>query len=250
MIDPASIALDPTQLEDAVGRINARFEAAKAPQPEVRYAAGDLPRASSLAELLEQYDYGEPLWNGTLMLLAREMSVAPPTTIEISSLEDLPSVDVEYITHFHHGDVVVKGDLGAFESTWITGNLSVQGVAEASYLDAYQDLMVGGDVRCRAIQMMGLSLIAGVLEVERFAYIWSQGENWVLGGVCGPNLLGEYESVDAWDASGVEHHVNLEDDPEAKAALADLLGTHVDPEDEYAYPIIDRAFQAARADTD
>lgn len=249
MIDPRSIVLDPARLEDAAERIHARFDAAKAPRPEERHAAGDLPRSASMAELLAEYDYGEPLWNGTLMLLAQGMSVAPPTTIEVGSIEEIPAIDVEFISRFHHGDVIVKGDLGVFESTWITGNLSVEGVVEASYLDAYQDLMVGGSLRCRAIQMMGLSFIAGALEVERFAYVWSQGENWVLGGVRGPSLLGEHESVDGWDASNVEHRVNLEDDAEAKAALAELLGTHVDPADEFPYPIIDRAFQAARVAT-
>lgn len=244
-MDPASFLLDASRVEDAVGEINRRLANAKGPNPDVRYEASDLPKASSLEELLERCDHGEPLWNGTLMLLARETAKAAPTTLEVTSLDELPAFDGEFITRFHHGDLIVRGDFGVFESVWITGSVRVEGVVEASYLDAYHDLMVGGDLRCRAIQFMGLSLIAGALEVERFAFVHSQGENWVLGGVRGPCLIGEYESVAGWDLSQVPDCVDL--DESKLAQVAALLGVSVEEDDEHGFEPVLRAFDAARA---
>ncbi|MBO6937731.1 MAG: hypothetical protein JJ863_22370 [Deltaproteobacteria bacterium] len=240
-------ALDPSRIASATEAINAALASAKAPPPDTTYEAGDLPSASTLGELLEQYDYGEPLWNGSLMLVAKHCAIAEPTTVEVSALDELPAVESEYISHFHHGDVVVPADFGAFDSVWITGSLTVEGVIEASFLDTFQDLMVGGDVRCRAISMMGLSFIAGELAAERFAWVQSQGENWVLGGVSGGWLIGEYESTEGWDVGAAKGAIDLQEAADDKAALAEKLGVTLEPDDEHAHDVVFRALEAAGA---
>lgn len=236
--------LNPDLLSAAVEKLNARLAAAKAPSPEVQYDTDRFEAASTLEELLEEYDYGEPLWNGALMLLAKEMSVAPPTNVTISSIEELTPVESEYVAYFHHGDVTVNGDFGAFFNVWITGNLTVKGVIEASHLDAFDDLMVGGDVRCAAIHYMGSSLIAGTLTAERLAYVAAQGENWVLGGIVTPLLLGEYESNADFDDTRVGRSVDIE--TEETETIATLLAIDPEEDDEDAFSLLLRAINAVR----
>jgi hypothetical protein len=248
-LDPASMALRPDGLAEAVARINQRWSAMpgddRTPyEPQHFFTRAGAP-PGTLADLFGRYDYGEPRWNGSLMLLARELLIEPPGSITIASVEELPAVDADGILRFFHGDVACAGDLGVFESTWITGSLRVGGVLEASYLDAYTDLFVGGEARCEASMFMGLSLFGEALHVRRFAYAMSQGENWVLGAVRGPALIGEDESVADWDAAHVQAHIDTDDDD--LAGLAERLGVPVEPEDEYAFSVVLRAFEAARA---
>lgn len=244
MIDPASLKLDASRLDAALAEINAGW---KAFDPEHHtHEASEFEGLATFADLLEHYDYGEPEHNGTLNWLAAKLLVDPPTTRTIDSQDDLPKVDVEYISYFHHGDLVVNGDFGAYKSMWVTGDLIVEGVIEASYLDAYADLMVAGDVKCRAMSFMGLAMIAGRLDVTLLAYLHAQGSNFVLKGVRGPFLLGEYEYADNWDASQVEHRIDIGDP--SMGELAALLGVDVDPKDEYPHEIVYRAFNACRAD--
>lgn len=238
MLDPTKMKLDPARLAVAIELLNERLASASPPDPDVQYAADDLPNPSRLQDLFGEYDYGEPLWNGALMFLAKQLLVAPMTTVEIESIEELGQIDMDEVGRFHHGDVICKGDLGIFESMWITGNLHVAGSIQASYLDAFSDLFVGGNVKCRSAEMMGLSLVFGTLDVQDLAYIWSQGENWVLGGVRGGALVGEYGSVEEMDGTQVEHHFDVEDlDIETVAAK---LGTSVHKEDDSPYDVISR----------
>lgn len=239
-IAPASMKLDATRIDAAIAAINALPRRHEFPT----YARDDFKAAKDMGELLAQYDHGEPAWNGTLNLLAKHLLVAPPTPITIENPSELALLDFEFPLRFHHGDVTVDGDLDGFDSVFVTGNLDVAGVVQASYLDSYQDLMVGGDLRCEAIIFMGCALIAGELQVRRFAQVDSQGENLVLGGVVGPCLLGQHDSVADWDSSRVTHHIDATKDKLAE--LAAVLNVPMDPEDKYTHDIILRAFEAAR----
>lgn len=241
-LDPSTLTLDASRLEDALTELNAAWKRFHA--EHYMYKAEDFETLETFADVLSQYDYGEPDHNGTLNWLAGKLLVDEPTTRTITSQEDLPEVDVEYISYFHHGDLVVKGDFGAYRSIWITGDLIVEGVIENSYLDSFQDLIVGGDVRCTAINFMGLSMIGGRLDVSRFAWVDNQSFVHVLGGTRGPLLIGETGSVDDWDDAEVEH--KLEVDEMKLEELAKLLNTTTEPDDEFAFSVIYRAFDAAR----
>ena len=237
--------LDPGAWVAAVDRINALYAGARPPAPEDRYETGDFAPATSLGALLQDYDYGEPSHNGALMLLAKHSLKAGPTTRNVTSIEELTPVESEYISYFHHGDVIVDGDFGAFDSVWITGNLQVKGVIEASYLDAFADLMVGGDVTCEAIQFMGLSLVAGSLKARRFAFVHSQGENWVLGGIETPVLAGEWQSAEPFDSLHCDEVIDLEE--QSIEMIAAALQTPVLPSDEHGFDVVYRAFELHRA---
>ena len=243
-LDPASFALDASRLPDAIAEINAAWK--RFDPKHYTHEAESFGTLETFADLLSHYDYGEPDHNGTLNALAARLLVDAPTTRTIGSQEDLPEVESEYISYFHHGDLVVNGDFGAYKSIWITGDLIVEGVIENSYLDAFQDLIVGGDVRCAAISFMGLSMIGGRLDVSRFAWVDNQAFALVLGGVRGPFLIGETESVHDWDAAQVEHKLDVDD--LKLEELAKLLETTTEPEDKYAFSVIYRAFDAARRD--
>lgn len=241
-MDPASLKLDASRLDAALAEINASW---KAFDPDHHtHEAGEFEGLATFADLLEHYDYGEPDHNGALNWLAAKLLVDPPTTRTIDSQDDLPKVDVEYISYFHHGDLVVNGDFGAYDSIWVTGDLIVEGVIENSYLDTFQDLIVAGDVRCTAINFMGLSMIGGRLDVSRFAWVDTQAFALVLGGVRGPLLMGEGGSVQSWDDSQVQRKIDVDD--LKLEELARILETTTEPEDEHAPNVIYRAFDACR----
>lgn len=241
-------ALDAERLVDALAAVNALWRARRG-ERFTDYTLADFGNPSTLGDLFARYDYGEPEWNGTLCLLARALEgEAQPRTV--AATENLPGVERDGIERFHHGDVHVAGDLGVYESTWITGDLTVDGVIDASYLDAFADLFVGGRLRCRAVRFMGLSLVGGRLEASELVAVDAQGSNWFLGGVESPLLLGESESTRDEDDRRVGRHVDLDDFDDDLPALAALLGIEVADDDTFPCDLLFRAFEGLRTEVD
>lgn len=235
--------LDTSRFDGALDIINGSLRTGRCPKVEVE-SLPPLPKCETLAELLTHYDKDKPLLNARLMLLAKLTIQQAPNSVTLSSPDELeaPSSDVH---RFFHGDVTFTGDLDIPENLWITGNLSVEGIIETSLLGDQSDFLVGGDLSCRAVDFRGQTLIAGDLNVERFAWIRSEGSHVVAGALNTHALLGDKGSLHSWETSNVEWVVDLElDDPDD---LSKALNLPFDGPDEYCVELVFRALDEARA---
>ena len=191
----------------------------------------------TLGELMEGYDFGEPLSNGLLVCLARELIDRAPESVRVSSIEELESIDHEGLSYFHHGDVTIEGQWANIsESVAITGDLDAPHAAlEAGFLDAFPDLLVAGNVRVRCADWMGLSCVGGDLIASQFMCFEYQGEQWVLGSIECPLIIGG--SLPSGHAKGAPTILDIED----HAAIASHLGVEDDTDD--VTSVIDQAMK-------
>ncbi|MFI8434527.1 hypothetical protein ACIGJO_12390 [Streptomyces sp. NPDC079020] len=65
---------------------------------------------------------------------------------------------------FHHGDLVVDGDLDVWSTFVVTGSLTVSGVLADCAPDSV--VAVGGDVRARAVHTEGEMSVGGAIEAD------------------------------------------------------------------------------------
>ncbi len=233
--DPTDIPLDPKRWSMAAEFASSRGELATD-------VLGTVRDAESLAGLIAHYDFGEPDWNGMLIMLASILLREPPKDVVIETWEQLTLIDEDYGRRFHHGDVRVAGSFLANENIWITGNLHVEGVLEAGFLDSFPDLLVGGDVRTKAATLGGLTSVGGDFDVERFVMLEGQGMLVVQGDLNAPLLLSDGPPEEV-PLGAVAQVVDLAEMKAPFHSLAERLGIQPASGDQRAFELIQRALE-------
>jgi hypothetical protein len=202
--------------------------------------------AETLADLIEHYDFGEPAWNGPLIVLASTLLATPPADVVIETYEELALIDEDFGRRFHHGNVTVKGSFEAAENIWITGNLEVGGALVAGFLDSFPDLLVVGNVTAAAASFSGLEFFGGDLRTARFVMVEAQGETVIRGRLETPLLLGDSDSASELPRDDVGRYLDIDVEEPPFETLAAALGVVAEPGDEYAFYLVHRALDALR----
>lgn len=235
ILDPEELRFDSSRHEVAIARLSA-MDAKMA--SKVVESVGS---SQSLADLMEHYDFGEPGWNGSLIVLASTLLAQAPTNVVIETWEDLALIDEDYGRRFHHGNVTVEGSFAASESIWITGDLHVHGALRAGWLDAFPDLLVAGDLKAAAMTFSGLTFVGGELSADRFVMMEAQGETILRGVLKTPLLLDDGASEDEFSQVDVGRFLDI--DKESFEVLSAALGVSIRPEDKYAFELVQRALE-------
>ncbi len=179
-------------------------------------------RPTTVLELFSLYDFGEPDLNGCLVHLAKNVLKPRPESRRISDLDELSRLEgVGNDPYWHHGDLEVSGDLELAYDLHVTGSLRVKGVLRSSYLDAFCELIVGGEVRAHRSEWMGLGCIFGPITTKHLTYIHPQGVTHMLGQVRAPLVLAD---TSEWLHANFQADKIIVVDETTPAALASALG--------------------------
>jgi hypothetical protein len=240
MMDPLELAFDSARWDAAAARLR------KIAPQQAADVLEAVKSSETLSDFMEHYDFGEPEWNGSLIVLASTLLTAPPSDVVIESYEELPLIDEDYGRRFHHGNVKVEGSFEASESIWITGSLQVNGVLSAGFLDAFPDLLVAGHVRAAAASFGGLGFVGGDLSVEEFVMIEAQGETIVRGTFTTPLLLGDHGSGSEFPQDNIGRYLDISKDKPPFDALSAALKVAAESSDEFGFYLVHRALDALR----